>query len=96
MIRKDRQTRSGGVCMYIKSDLAYNRRMELENDDFEDLWLELLLPKSKPSFVGTCYRAPKNKKLMDSLETTFSKLETDNETIILGDFNICLLKNFTF
>ena len=93
IIRRDRQSRWGGVCMYIRSDLAYNRKNELENDNFEDLWLELLLPKSKPIFVGTCYRAPKNNKLLNSLETTFSKLQPDDETIILGDFNICLLKN---
>ena len=47
IIRRDRQSRWGGVCMYIRSDLAYNRKNELENDNFEDLWLELLLPKSK-------------------------------------------------
>ena len=96
IIRKDRLTRSGGVCMYIRSDLAYNRKNELENDDFEDLWLELLLPKSKPIFVGTCYRAPKNKNLIDSLESTLSKMQPDCETIILGDFNICLLNNSNF
>ena len=90
IIRRDRLTsnRSGGVCMYIRSDLAYNQRNELENDDLEDIWLELLLPKSKPIVIGTCYRAPKINKIMDCLESTMSKLQPDYVTIILGDLNI--------
>ena len=82
--------------MYIRSDLAYNQRNELENDDLEDIWLELLLPKSKPIVIGTCYRAPKNNKIMDCLESTMSKLQPGCETIILGVFNICLLNNSKF
>merc|ERR1712002_780136 len=62
----------------------------------EDIWLELLLPKSKPIVIGTCYRTPKNNKIIDCLESTMSKLQPDCETIILGDFNICLLNNSDF
>ena len=30
-LRKDRPTQGGGVCLYIKEELAYNPRTDLEN-----------------------------------------------------------------
>ena len=93
ILRRDRETHAGGVCMYIRSDLVYNPREDLQNDNLEDLWIELLLPKTKPILIGTCYRAPKNTKLKECLENTVSKLSADCDTVILGDFNYCLIKN---
>ena len=75
--------------MYIQSDLLYNPREDLQNENLEDLWLELLLPKTKPILIGTCYRAPKNSKLTESLENTVTRLRADCDTVILGDFNYC-------
>ena len=93
--RNDRTTRCGGVCAYIRSDLSYNHKVELQNNDLEDLWLELLLPNTKPIYIGTCYRAPNNNNIIECLESTLSKLRPDCETLILGDFNICLLNKKT-
>ena len=84
VLRRDRISHAGGVCAYIRSDLSYNQRAELQNDGLEDLWMELLLPNSKPIFIGTCYRAPDNNKIIDCLESTMSKLRIDCNTIILG------------
>ena len=63
----------------------------MQNTDLEDIWFELFLPKTKPIFIGTCYRAPDNNKIIECLENTLSKLQPDSEALILGDFNICLL-----
>ena len=93
IIRRDRQTHAGGVCMYIRSDLRYNPREDLQNENLEDLWLELLLPQTKPILIGTCYRAPKNSKLTESLGNTVTRLQADCHTVILGDFNYCLINN---
>ena len=65
----------------------------MQNNNLEDIWLELLLPKTKPIYIGTCYRAPNNNNIIDCLESTLSKLRADCETLILGDFNVCLLNN---
>ena len=92
IVRRDRVTHAGGVIMYIRSDLAYNHRGDLQNDNLEDLWIELLLHKTKPIFVGTCYRAPHNNNFKDCLESTLSKLDNNCDTFILGDFNFCWLK----
>ena len=47
IIRRDRAGFAGGVCAYIREDLAYNHRTDLNNINMEDLWLEILLPKNK-------------------------------------------------
>ncbi|CAL4218293.1 unnamed protein product, partial [Meganyctiphanes norvegica] len=93
LLRRDRLTHGGGVCAYVRADLAYNPKVELQNVELEDLWFEILLPLSKPIFVGTCYRAPYNNKIIECLESTMSKLRSDCDTIILGDFNICMLND---
>ena len=54
--------------------------------------MEILLPHTKPLLVGTCYRAPKNINAINCIEDTLTKILPDNETILLGDFNYCLLK----
>ena len=91
--RRDRTSHGGGVLMYIRQDLAYNIRTDLNNVNMEDIWIEILLPKTKPIYVGTCYRAPHNNSLTDCLESTLSKIEPECETIILGDFNFCMLNS---
>ena len=93
IIRRDRDGHAGGVCAYIREDLAYNYRTDLNSVDLEDLWLEILLPKSKPLYVGVCYRTNNNTHFLECLETTLSMLRTDCDLVLLGDFNICLLKN---
>ena len=89
VIRKDRNRSGGGVCMYINTNLAFNQRNDLETDELEALWCEILLPKTKPIVVGCCYRPPKQNKFLERMEENISKLCYDSETIILGDMNIC-------
>ena len=93
IIRRDRLGHAGGVCAYIRENLAFNTRPDLNNNDLEDLWFEILLPKSKPLYIGVCYRTSNNNKYLDCLESTLSKLRTDCDFVVLGDFNICLIKN---
>ena len=93
LIRRDRDGHGGGVCFYIRDDIPYKTRPDLCNDDLEDLWLEILLPKSKPIYASVCYRNDKNNNLLKCLENSMSKLRPDCDFIILGDFNICLLKS---
>ena len=93
LIRRDRQAHAGGVCMYIRENLPYNPREDLQNNEVEDLWIEILLPHTKPIFIGTFYRAPKNLNATNCINETISKLPLECDTILLGDFNYCLLKN---
>ena len=90
ILRKDRNREGGGVCNYIRNDVAFVTRQDLStDDDFEFMWIELLLPKTKPILVGTCYRPPKQRSFLDFFANTLSKIDPSSEIIILGDFNIC-------
>ena len=92
-MRRDRETHAGGVCMYIRNDLAFNPRPDLQNENLEDLFVEILLPKTKPIILGTCYRVQENSNFLECFENSLNLINPEYETIILGDFNICLLKN---
>ena len=47
-ISKPRKSaKGGGVGAYISSSVTYHRRLDLQLDDIECLWIEVLFPKSK-------------------------------------------------
>ena len=77
--------------MYIRGDLSYNPRVDLQSINLEDLWIEIFLPRTKPIIVGTCYKAPDNNNLTECLENTLNLVNPDNDIYVLGDFNICLI-----
>ena len=82
----------GGVCMYIRSDLAYNPRDDINLEGVKSIWCDLLLPKSKPILLGTIYCPyPEQNQFMTKFKNMISDLSLAQETYILGDFNICTL-----
>ena len=89
IIRKNRNREGGGVLMFIHKELAFNPRDDMNNNSYESIWIELLLPKTRPIIVGTCYRPPKENDFYSSLEETCYKSAKfmDSEVYILGDFN---------
>ena len=90
ILRKDRNRNGGGVCMYVKNSIAFNRRSDFTSTLLESIWIDLLIPKMKPITIGTCYRPPRlpiNDSL-EELQSIVSNINMDNETYILGDFNI--------
>ena len=88
--RKDRSTHGGGVCLYIREDLAYNPRDDLDKPDLEATWIDLLLVKTKPILVGCLYRPPTQTDFISKLQETIFDLPQENDSILLGDFNIDL------
>ncbi len=59
IIRLDRQDgrRAGGVALFLSSNIACKQRLDLENWDFELLFVEFKISNTK--FVcGVCYRPP--------------------------------------
>ena len=87
--RKDRNRQGGGVCIYIRNDFAFNTRDDLSSPDLEALFIDILLPKTKPILCGVCYRPPKQLNFYDLLESLFLECSSvnENESVILGDFN---------
>ena len=91
VLRKDRNRHGGGVAMYIRQDIAFNPRTDFDDNNLESIWCELLLNKTKPIIVGTVYRPPQHSKFIEYFELLLSKIRSDLELYILGDFNICYL-----
>ena len=90
--RKDRNRNGGGVCAYVRSDFAYNKRQDLQKEGLEAVWLELILPKTKPILICIGYRPPKQSNFFELLENSLLEYDnlSDREFYLLGDININL------
>jgi hypothetical protein len=78
------------VYIYIRDDLAFTSvQLDSTNNTDEIVCEELLLPKSKPIILGTCYRSLQNNNIINKFEIFLSQLREECENILLGDFNIC-------
>ena len=95
IIRLDRQNcrRAGGVALYISSSIAYRRRLDLENCEFELLFVEFKICNT--NFVcAACYRPPNYSAIMNSAFLTHLqncldriRLMANTFVVLLGDFN---------
>ena len=89
----DRNRKRGGVACYIINDLSYIEK-DVFPEEIENIFFEILLPKTKPITVGIIYRSPNQNNFLKTLNETFAKLDTlKKELYILGDFNINLYQN---
>ena len=89
VIRHDRNREGGGVCLYIRENLAFNERPDLKHKKLETIFADILLPKTKPILIGCVYRPPKFSQFYNNLEESLmssSSLDSQ-ESYILGDFN---------
>lgn len=100
LLRKDRFSKhGGGVAAYCSNDLNYRRRLDLEEDSVEVMWLEVYPYRSKRSLLlAGCYRPPSSSKDDDSkfekvIERTYLK---SIEVILTGDFNIDFINTNTY
>ena len=95
IIRLDRQDgrRAGSVALFLSSNIACKRRLDLENWDFEMLFVEFKISNTK--FVcGVCYRPPNysvetDLALLNHLQNCLDKiyLQPNTFVVLLGDFN---------
>ena len=90
IVRRDRNCNGGGVCAYINNNITYTERPDLDNPNLEAVWLEILLPKTRPIVVGGIYRQPSQTNFLEEMEKVLSLIRTECESYILGDFNICM------
>ena len=91
LVRSDRNRHGGGVACYIRSDISFNVRGDFSSE-IENIFLDILLPKTKPILIGILYRPPDQSKFLDNLSTSISQTCSFNEqeVYILGDLNINL------
>ena len=92
--RSDRNRKGGGVACYIKSDISYNV-INTFSDEIENIFVDIMLPKTKPILVGVVYRPPDKSDFIQKFSEAISNsVNFDNQEVyILGDFNINVLDN---
>ena len=92
------KTSKGGVAIFINEDYNVIEREDLKSDniEFEAVWIEIKIKKSKNIILGCTYRHPHNTNIDDFttyMTTCLEILNKENKEIyISGDFNIDLLK----
>lgn len=97
-IRRDRNRYGGGVAIYIRKNISYKRRQDLESKEIESLCIEIHKQPTK-TICTIAYKPPNQpvdswKKVQDFFENLNSLPLTRH--IILGDFNNnILIKNPT-
>ena len=89
LILSDRNRHQGGVACYIRIDVSFNVRGNFSNQA-ENIFFDMLLPKTKPILIGVLYRPPDHSKFLDKLSTAISEADNfdDQQVYILGDLNI--------
>ena len=90
IVRNDRNRNGGGVACYIRNNICFNRKNCLSGY-IENIFIDLLLPETKPLSVGIIYKPPSQSQFLQQIITEFEVLDLDNEIYVLGDFNTNLL-----
>ena len=96
-IRKDRNINNGGgLIIYIKNNICYKHRPDLESDNLENIWVEIRSLKNE-YLIGLFYRPPNaSVHFWDNFDNTIEKASEENlGLVILGDFNHDILKTNT-
>ena len=96
ILRHDRNRHGGGVCLYIRSDISFSPRRptDLQTDNLETVWAEVLLPKTRPILTGICYRPPRQSDFFDLLELSINEGHCLNVLVILILIYCCQLTMF--
>ena len=71
-VRSDQNRHGGGVACYIRSDISFSIRGDLSSE-IENIFLDILLPKTKPILIGILYQPPDQPKFLDNLSTSISQ-----------------------
>ena len=88
--RADRSSHGGGILVYLRSDLACDRKSKLECQFIESVFVEINFNKDKKFLVSGLYRPPtmSDEQFTKDFNKTFDKILMSYENIIiLGDLN---------
>lgn len=86
----------GGVAMYVREDLAFRLRNDINTGGQECLWIELIRDKCKPTLLCCAYRAPDAdlRTFISSLRDSMPAVDLEkSDVVILGDLNANMMPN---
>ena len=69
---KGRNHEGGGVCIFIRNNINFYRRSDIDKDDLECLAIDIMLPKYKPIILGVGYRPPRDNMFYAKREEVLS------------------------
>ncbi len=93
LFRRDRNRRGGGVLIYVRECLPVRRRVDIESNHSEAIWVEIQSNATKV-IIGAYYRPPGATQI--GINTFLSELESSVNgafsckpecVVIVGDFN---------
>ena len=94
--RFDRCNRpGGGVIIYVRDTLTCKRRTDLELQNLEAVWIEIVV-KTKKILIGGFYRAPNsNADYFTLLDESIDRAHNTNipDIVVTGDFNFNMHSN---
>ena len=91
---------NGGALIYVKNDIIYKVRNDLkiyQSEKLESVFIEIIKSNNRNITVGCVYRHPSmevnefNSLFLNTLSENLLS-EKNKEIVLLGDFNIDLLK----
>ena len=83
--------KGGGVGMYLSSKMCFDRRKDLEYDNIECIWVEIICRFAKNFLVCCMYKSPSSSRYLpnnfnDRMQAMLSTATAENkEVIVLGD-----------
>ena len=73
--RNNRSSKGGRVGVYIKENIEYIRRNDLNDENVEAVWIEILQNNLKSCVLGVLYRPPvSSKHPSKNFESSFMKI----------------------
>ena len=74
---------------HLKEGISCKRRLDLEQENFECIWLEIKPIKSKPFLIGNIYRPPNSTIQWNGIfeDVIENVLREEKEIYIMGDIN---------
>ena len=94
LLRADRTRNGGGVCIYIRCNINYQKRPDLVPNDLEAVSIEVRQANSQSFIISSVYRPPNSKtEVFLKIERLIQLIDNENkEVYILGELNINLLE----
>ena len=89
------RTFGGGLFVYVKENLEYERLDSIEINELEVIWLKIKPLKNKIFVLAIVYRPPHVSKFLEIFLPCLEKaLDITEDIVVIGDFNVNLSKKF--